>query len=71
MNKLQSLALVAGSLAASVASAAVPAGAEAIFTTAATDFGVLLGYGFTAMTVVIGGWIVFRQVKKMATKSTS
>jgi len=71
MNKLQSLALVAGSLAASVASAAVPAGAEAIFTTAATDFGTLLGYGFTAMTVVIGGWIVFRQVKKMAQRSTS
>ncbi len=65
------LALIGLSLVACASQAAVPAGAEAIFTGAATDFATILGYGFTAMAAVLGGWIVFRQVKKVANKSTS
>lgn len=52
------------------ASAAVPAGAEAIFTSVATDFGTIIGYGFTAMAAIVGGMIVFTLVKSVAKKST-
>lgn len=66
-------ALVAGvaTLAAAVAHAEVPAGAQAIFTTAATDFGTLMGYGYTAAGVIIGGFIIFKLVKRVANKTTS
>jgi hypothetical protein len=53
-----------------VAQAAVPAGAEAIFTTAATDFATVIGYGFVAMAAVVGGMIVFNIVRSVAKKST-
>jgi len=63
-----STALMGGVVAAQ---AAVPAGAEAIFTGAATDFATVIGYGFTAMAAIVGGMIVFNLVKKVAKKSTS
>ena len=50
--------------------AAVPAGAEAIFTGAATDFGTVVAYGFTAMAAIVGGMIVFNLVRSIAKKST-
>lgn len=52
------------------AHAAVPAGAEAIFTTTATDFGTVAGYGFTLMAVVVGGLVIFKIVKKVFSKAT-
>jgi len=51
--------------------AAVPTEAQAIFTTAATDFGTLLGYGYIAMGVVVVGMIVLGLTKKVAKKSTT
>lgn len=56
-------------LGVSMAQAAVPAGAEALFTTLATDTGTILGYSFTAMVVIVGGWIVFDMVKRGAKKA--
>jgi len=58
------LGLVVGS-----AQAAVPSGVEAIFTGTATDFGTLLGYGYTLMAVIVGGLILLGLVKKVAKKS--
>lgn len=54
---------------AGAANAAVPAGAEAVFTGLATDFAVIAGYGFTAMAAITGGLLVFGLVKKVARKS--
>lgn len=50
--------------------AAVPSGAEAIFTGVATDFATVIGYGFTAMAAIVGGMIVFNLVRSVAKKST-
>lgn len=69
MKKLAIPAVLASIGASSMA--AVPTGAEAIFTGAATDFATVLGYGFTAMAAIVGGMIVFNLVKKVAKKSTS
>jgi hypothetical protein len=52
------------------AKAALPTEAQAVFTQAATDFGTISGYGFTLMAVVVGGLIVFKLVRKVASKST-
>jgi hypothetical protein len=52
-----------------VSFAAVPAGAEAVFTGLATDFGTIAGYGFTAMGVITGGLIVMGLVQRVARKS--
>ena len=49
--------------------AAVPAGAEAVFTGLATDFTTIAGYGFTALGIITGGLIVFGLVKKVAHQS--
>lgn len=51
--------------------AAVPAGAEAVFTGLATDFGTIAGYGFTALGIITGGLIVMGLVKKVAKKASS
>jgi len=66
------LALVAFplALASSVSMAAVPAGVETIFTTAATDFGTLLGYGYAAAAVIVTGMIVLGLSLKVAKRST-
>lgn len=56
--------------AAGAANAAVPAGAEAVFTGLATDFGTIAGYGFTALAVITGGLVVFKLVKKVVGKAT-
>lgn len=61
---------IAGALVAPIlAQAAVPTGAEAVFTTLATDAATVLGYAFVAMTAVTGGWIVFSMVKRGAKKA--
>jgi hypothetical protein len=60
--------LVAG---AASAQAAVPAGVEAVFTGVATDFGTLLGYGYTLMGVVVAGMIILGLVKKVAKKAAA
>jgi hypothetical protein len=71
MTQIKRAAVVVASAVPALSMAAVPAGAEAIFTTVATDFATLLGYGFTAMAAIVGGMIVFGLVKKVAKKSTS
>jgi len=69
------LAAVSLGIAASIAAvgnavAAVPAGVETLFTTTATDFGTVLGYGYTLFLVVVGGLIVIKLVKKVFFKAT-
>lgn len=51
------------------AAATIPAGVETVFTTAATDFGTVVGYGWALFLTVIGGMIVFRIVRKVLPKS--
>lgn len=64
-------ALVA-SLAAAATSvkAAVPEAAQAVFTGAQADAVTVQGLGFTLMATVVGGFIVFKLVKKAANKAT-
>lgn len=50
--------------------AAVPVGVETVFTTAATDFGTIVGYGWTLFLVIIGGMVLFKIVKKVFSKTT-
>lgn len=50
--------------------AAVPTGVETVFTTAATDFSTIVGYGWTLFLVIIGGMVLFKIVKKVFFKST-
>jgi len=57
-------------LASSAAVAAVPAGVETVFTTTATDFGTIVGYGWTLFLTIIGGLILFKVAKKVFGKST-
>jgi hypothetical protein len=57
-------------LAPALSFAAVPAGAEAVFTGLATDFGTIAGYGFTAMAAILGGLVVMKLVKKVVGKAT-
>jgi len=63
------LALVVAVAAPVVSFAAVPAGAEAVFTGLATDSATVLGYAFTGMAAITGGWIVFDIVKRGARKA--
>lgn len=69
-RKLASLAAIPALFGAVAAHAAVPVAAEGIFTTAATDFGTVLGWGYTLMIAVVGGLIVLGLVKKVASKAT-
>lgn len=50
--------------------AAVPTGVETVFTTTATDFGTIVGYGWTLFLTIVGGMILFKIVKKVFFKST-
>jgi len=63
------LAVIVAVAAPAVSFAAVPAGAEAVFTGLATDSATVLGYAFVAMAAITGGWIVFDIVKRGARKS--
>ncbi len=60
---------VALSVVAGPAQATVPAGVETVFTTAATDFGTIVGYGWTLFLVIVGGLILFGIVKKVISRS--
>lgn len=68
-NKRFALVALSAAVAAPVM-AAVPTGAQDIFTDAATDFGTIAGWGFTCMAVVVGGLIVFKLIRKVANKAT-
>lgn len=67
-NKLAAVAAVSLG-AAAPAMAALPAGAEAVFTDVATDFGTILGFGYVLMGAVTVGMIVLGLVSKVAKKS--
>lgn len=68
---MKSAAFIASMLGISTAAqAAVPTGVEAVFTTAATDFGTIVGYGWTLFLVIVGGLILFGIVKKVISRAT-
>lgn len=56
-------------LASPAAFAAVPPAVEGAFTTMATDFGTLLGYGVTLAVIVWGGYLVLANGRKMINKT--
>jgi hypothetical protein len=73
MNRIKSkVALLLASVAAMFAvpaQAAVPAGVETVFTTAATDFGTVVGYGWVLFLVIVGGLMLFGIVRKVIARS--
>jgi len=50
--------------------AAVPTGAEGVFTTAADDAKAILGFAFTCMAAVVGGFVVMKLVKRAVKSAT-
>lgn len=50
--------------------AAVPDGAQGVFTEAATDAKTILGYAFTCMAAVVGGFVVMKLVKRAVKSAT-
>jgi len=73
IRNLVSALLVGASIAIGAvtnAVAAVPAGVETLFTTTATDFATVLGYGYVLFLAVVGGLIIIKLVKKVFFKST-
>ncbi len=66
---LKAVGASAVGLVAVPAMAAVPAGVETVFTTAATDFGTIVGYGWTLFLVIVGGLVLFGIVKKVISRS--
>jgi len=72
VQKCKTLALAAvvavSSLVVAPAQAAVPAGVETVFTSTATDFGTIVGYGWTLFLVIVGGLILFGIVRRVISK---
>lgn len=67
---MKSVTFIASLLGISTAAqAAVPTGVEAVFTTAATDFTTIVGYGWTLFLVIVGGLILFGIVKKVISRA--
>lgn len=67
---MKSVAFIASLLGISTAAqAAVPTGVETVFTTAATDFGTIVGYGWTLFLVIVGGLVLFGIVKKVISRA--
>lgn len=69
MKAILKLLAACVALVSSVASAAVPTGVETVFTTAATDFGTVVGYGWTLFLVIVGGLLTFALVKKVIARA--
>lgn len=63
-RKLAPVALVVASTVANQAFAALPTGAETVFTTVATDAATVIGYVFTAVLAIAGGFAGVRLVKR-------
>lgn len=73
MQSIKKLCALIGAVAllgASAVQAAVPTGVQTIFTDLATDFGVVVGYGWILFLVVVGGLALFGIVKKIFHKAT-
>jgi len=68
-NGAKAALVAAGSLSVP-AIAAVPTGVETLFTTTATDFGTIIGYGYVLMLAVLGGMVLIKIVKKVFFKAT-
>jgi hypothetical protein len=68
MKKLYALLVAALMFVVPFAQAAVPAGVETVFTSTATDFGTIVGYGWTLFLVIVGGLILFGIVRKVISK---
>jgi len=54
---------------ASSVQAAVPTGVETVFTGLATDFGTIVGYGWTLFLVIVGGLALFGIVRRIVGKT--
>lgn len=68
-TKVAALLASVSALFAAPAMAAVPAGVETVFTTAATDFGTVVGYGWVLFLVIVGGLMLFGIVRKVISRS--
>jgi len=68
MKAVAVLVLAVSALLAPVAYAAVPVGVETVFTSTATDFGTIVGYGWTLFLVIVGGLILFGIVRRVISK---
>lgn len=70
-NKIAALLVATASLLglSNAAQAAVPTGVETVFTGLATDFGTIVGYGWTLFLVVVGGIALFGIAKKVFHKA--
>lgn len=68
MKAILIMLAVLASLFGASAYAAVPTGVETVFTTLATDFGTVVGYGWVAFLVVIGGLALFGIVRRVIGK---
>jgi len=70
LNKqFRAVLAIPASLAGASAFAAVPPGVEGAFTTMATDFATLLGYGVTLAVVIWGGYLILANGRKMLNKT--
>jgi len=74
MRKLKHAVLAAvaavSALVGNVALATVPAGVETVFTTTATDFGTIVGYGWTLFLTIVGGLLLFKIARKVFGKAS-
>lgn len=52
-----------------VVRATVPAGVETMFTDTATDFGTVVGYGWTLFLIIVGGLLLFGIVRRVLTRT--
>lgn len=51
------------------AGATVPAAVETVFTDTATDFGTVLGYGWTLFLIIVGGLLLFGIVRRVLSRT--
>lgn len=61
---------VASAAATGSAMADLPAGVATMFTQVGSDFTAIAALGFTLLATCLGGYIVFKIVKKVANKAT-
>jgi len=61
--------MLVGSMFTLPAYATVPAGVETVFTGLATDFGVIVGYGWTLFLVVVGGLALFGIARRVFSRT--
>lgn len=63
------VALPVALLSSGSAQATVPAGVQTVFTDTATDFGTVVGYGWTLFLVIVGGLVMFGIVRRVISRT--